>query len=106
MFSGRKTAEADIPHALAISADGGSRILPPSAVFNGEVVQAFETLRQAIASGPEATQDLCRQIAERAGGDAAQVMIVTDRFDAVRYWQGDKEPIASTIHATCEVPAQ
>lgn len=106
MFSGRQTAIADIPHAVALSAGGELRVLPPSAVLNDEVVQAFETLRQTIARGPDATQALCERIAERAGqpGDVA-VHIVTDRYDAVRYFEGDKEPLASTVHAKCEVVA-
>jgi hypothetical protein len=104
MFSGRKTAEADIAHAVALSTDGSRRVLPPAAVLNDEVVQAFETLRRAIARGPEATRALCERIAGRAGrpGDVA-VEIVTDRYDAVRYFHGEKQPIASTVHARCEV---
>ena len=104
MFSGRATPETSIPHAFAIDAQGNRTILPPSAVFNDEVVQAFETLRQAINAGPEATLDLCNQIATRAGDDATTVEIVTDRFNAIRYFQGDKTPLSSTLHASCEVP--
>lgn len=105
MFSGRQSAEADIPHAVAVHKDGGRRILPPDAVLNDEVIQAFETLRQAIADGPQATLALCERIAARAGrpGDTS-VQIVTDRYDAVRYFEGDKEPLRSTVHASCEVP--
>jgi hypothetical protein len=106
MFSGRATPETSIPHAIAIDADGGRSVLPPSAVFNDEIVQAWETLRQAIAAGPEATIDLCDQIATRAPEDAVTVEIVTDRFDAIRYFEGDKTPLQSTVHATCEVLPQ
>ena len=104
MFSGRQSAEADIPHAIAITDGGERRILPPDAVLNDEVIQAFETLRQAIADGPEETQALCERIAARAGrsGDVS-VQIVTDRYDAIRYFEGDEEPLRSTVHASCEV---
>lgn len=104
MFSGRATAETSIPHAIAIDAGGERSILPPSAVFNDEIVQAYETLRQAIRAGPDTTLDLCNQIATRAGDDAVTVEIVTDRFDAIRYFEGDETPLSSTVHATCEVP--
>jgi hypothetical protein len=107
MFSGRQSAEADIPHAVAIGEDGERRVLPPDAILNDEVIQSFETLRQAIADGPEATQALCERIAARAGRprDVA-VEIVTDRYDAIRYFEGDEEPLRSTVHASCAVYAQ
>ena len=107
MFSGRQSAEADIAHAVATNSDGERRVLPPGAIVNDEVVQAFETLRQAIAQGPDATQALCQRIADRAGrpGDTS-VQIVTDRYDAVAYFSGDKKPLRSTVHATCGVPAE
>lgn len=106
MFSGRKTAEASVPHAIAVNEKGRRRVLPPSAIFNDEVVQALETLRQAIAAGPEATLDLCRQAAERAAGPGETVHIVTDTFNAITYFEGDKTPIHSTTHATCKAPPQ
>jgi hypothetical protein len=34
------------------------------------------------------------------------VEIVTDRDDALRYFEGDEEPLRSTVHASCEVDAQ
>ncbi|HET9477677.1 MAG TPA: hypothetical protein VFP63_09330 [Dehalococcoidia bacterium] len=107
MFSGRQSAEADIPHAVAITEGGERRVLPPDAILNDEVIQAFETLRQAIADGPEATHALCERIAARAGrpGDVA-VEIVTDRYDAIRYFEGDEKPLRSTVHASCKVDAQ
>ncbi len=104
MFSGRQSPEADIPHAVAITNAGARRLLPPDAVLNDEVIQAFETLRQAIADGPESTQALCERIAARAGrpGDSS-VQIVTDRYHAIRYFDGNEEPLRSTVHASCEV---
>lgn len=105
MFSGRQSAQADIPHAIAVREGGIRRVLPPDAVLNDEVIQAFETLRQAIADGPEATLVLCERIAARAGRpNDTSVQIVTDRYDAIRYFDGDKEPLRSTVHASCEVP--
>jgi hypothetical protein len=105
MFSGRKTAEADIAHAVAVSSDGQRRVLPPDAILNDEVIQAFETLRRTIARGPADTRELCEAIAERVrhSGDVA-VEIVTDRYDAVRYFEGEREPLATTVHVRCEVP--
>ncbi|MEX0683608.1 MAG: hypothetical protein WD904_00890 [Dehalococcoidia bacterium] len=107
MFSGRQSPEATIPHAVAIDASGERSALPPEAIANDEVVQAFETLRQAIRQGADATARLCERAAEWSdghGADTARVEIVTDTFNAIRYFEGDKEPLATTVHATCEVP--
>ena len=104
MFSGRQSPEADVPHAVAIAEDGTRRVLPPDAILNDEVIQAFETLRQAISQGPESTRALCERIAKRTGkpGDTT-VQIVTDHYNAIRYFEGDEQPIRSTVHASCEV---
>jgi len=106
MFSGRQSPEATIPHAIAINPQGERSVLPPQAVANDEVIQAFETLRQAVRQGPEATARLCERAAGWSSGreDAVRVEIVSDTYDAVRYFEGDKAPLATTVHATCEVP--
>jgi hypothetical protein len=102
MFSGRQSPEADVPHAVAIAEDGTRRVLPPDAILNDEVVQAFETLRQAISQGAESTRALCERIARRAGkpGDTT-FQIVTDRYNAIRYFEGQVQPIQSTVHTSC-----
>ena len=108
MFASARASEVAISHALAVRTDGERRPLPPSAVANAEVIQAFETVRQALRQGPEATQALCDRIAAglaHSGGQGGtkRVEIVTDRFDAVSYFKGDTQPLASTVHAQCEV---
>ena len=72
---------------------------------NDEVVQAFETLRQAVGQGPSATARLCERAAEWSAGrrDAVSVEIVSDTYNAVRYFEGDRAPLATVVHATCEV---
>ncbi len=107
MFSGRQSSEATIPHAVLIDADGERSALPPVAVANDEVIQAFETLRQAVRQGPDATARLCARAADGyAGRDtgSARVEIVSDRYDVVAYFEGDRQPIATEVHASCEVP--
>jgi hypothetical protein len=106
MFSGRQSPEATIPHAIAIDAAGQRSVLPPEAVANDEVIQAFETLRQAVRQGPGATARLCERVAEWSSGreTAVRVEIVSDTYNAVRYFEGDKAPLATTVHASCEVP--
>ena len=107
MFSGRQSSEATIAHAVVIDANGERSALPPVAVANDEVIQAFETLRQAVRQGPDATARLCAHAADwYAGGHEgpARVEIVSDTYDAVAYFDGDKQPLATEVHASCEVP--
>ena len=78
MFAARRTAEVTISHAVAVDVDGTRRAVSPGAVANLEVMQAFETVRQAVRQGPAATQRLCERIAtrrRRTGGAAARVEI-------------------------------
>lgn len=107
MFSGRQSAEATIPHAVVIDAAGERSALPPVAVANDEVIQAFETLRQAVRQGPEATARLCARAADWYAGrheGPARVEIVSDTYDAVAYFDGDRQPVATEVHASCEAP--
>jgi hypothetical protein len=107
MFAGRQSSEATIPHAVVIDANGERSPLPPVAVANDEVIQAFETLRQAVRQGPDATARLCTRAAEwYAGRDEspARVEIVSDTYNAVAYFDGEKAPISTQVHASCEVP--
>ena len=107
LFAGRQSSEVTISHAVVIDADGERSPLPPVAVANDEVSQAFETLRQAVRQGPDATARLCTRAADwYAGRDEgpARVEIVSDTYDAVAYFEGDKQPISTHVHATCEVP--
>ncbi|HEY5640602.1 MAG TPA: hypothetical protein VIW01_11185 [Dehalococcoidia bacterium] len=106
MFSGRQSSETTIPHAIVTDSDGERSVLPPVAVANDEVVQAFETLRQAVRQGPEATARLCARAADWYAGRGegpATVEIVSDTYNAVAYFEGDKQPVATEVHASCEV---
>lgn len=109
MFAARRTAEVTISHAVAVDVDGTRRAVSPGAVANLEVMQAFETVRQAVRQGPAATQRLCERIATRLAGDgarAARVEIVSERYDAVAYFEGHQEPLRRQRHASCEVAAR
>lgn len=110
MFSGaRASGAASIPHAIGVELDGSRVVLPPEAVANEEVIQAFETLRQAIAGEPDAVARLCEDVAahvRRSGNpgfaDIIAVEIVTDRYDVIDYFEDDT-PLATTVHTACEV---
>ncbi len=102
MFASDRPRVVSIAHAEATGEDGRSVPVPPEAVANDEVIQAFETVRQAIRDGPAALDALCRHVArELALGPAAEVRIVTETFDAVAYFEGQEAPLSRTVHATC-----
>ena len=104
MFAGSRASVVELPSAIAIAPDGDRRTLPPSAVASARVIQAFETLRQAIREGADTTHALCGRIASRLDPEhAAAVEIVTESFDAVAYFSGEKEPLTSRVHVRCDV---
>lgn len=105
MFSGTRERETTITHAIGVDADGSRAVLPPRVVANDEVVQAFETLRKAARDGSAASAELCLHVANRVDySRVVSVEIVSDRYDAVAYFQGDKAPRSSALHARCGVP--
>ena len=104
MFAGARGSVVALPSAVAIAPDGQRRRLPPRVVAGEQVIQAFETLRQAIRGGADTTDALCTHIAGRLDPEhVAAVEIVTERFDAVAYFSGEQEPLASQVHARCDV---
>jgi hypothetical protein len=106
MFSGRQSSEANIAHVVGLTETGERVVLPPEAVANDEVIQAYETVRQAIAQGAEGTYALCAEAAAWAGdhrNSVVSVQVVTDRFDAVAYFDGERAPEQSTVHTECGV---
>ncbi len=106
MFSGRRGAEVSIAHVVAIDAAGSAEALPPEALGTDEVIQAFETVRQAIRQGDASVAALCANAAEWARErreDAVSIAVVTDTYDGIEYFDGASEPTASETHAMCEV---
>jgi hypothetical protein len=104
MFAGARGSVVSLPSAVAIGPDGQRDRLPPGLVAGEQVIQAFETLRQAIRGGADRTDALCARIASRLDPEhAASVEIVTERFDAISYFAGEREPLASQVHARCDV---
>jgi hypothetical protein len=104
MFASRKSNEVRLSHVVLVGADGAEWAPPPSAIANDEALQAQETLRQALDSGEAATADLCERIARRVvKSEAAYVHIVTSTYDAILYYQGQREPLARSTIATCDV---
>lgn len=106
MFSGHQSSEVTIAHVVAVDAAGSAEALPPEALGTDEVIQAFETVRQAIRQGDASVVALCASAADWARDrrkDAVSIAVVTDTYDGIEYFDGASEPTASETHAMCEV---
>ncbi len=107
MFSGLKDSMASIDHVVGVARDGSRTALPPESVANDEVLQARAIIRQAVRQGPDATEKLCQQAAlwvyESRWEKIETVEVTTDRFDSLAYFDGDKSPTSSVLHARCVV---
>lgn len=109
MFSTRRTATEAVDTAVAVAGeDGGEvwRLDPRLIAATDEVIIAAVTVSNAVNTR---TADLlCADIAGRvaASGPAAaeRVEVVTERYDAVRWFEGDRTPLERQVHASCEVP--
>jgi hypothetical protein len=109
MFSSRRTTTEPVNTAVAVAADGAVQRLNPMLISGSrEVVFAGVTVGNAIRSGPDGVAALCAEIAERVAGarpgEAATVEILTEVFDSVAWFQGDRTPVERTVHGSCPVP--
>jgi hypothetical protein len=106
MFASARSTEVVMPHAIAITTSGEERRVRPREVANDEVIQAFETIRQAIRQGQEAIDQLCGHIARNVAhhGDVVMVQIVTSHYDGLEYFAGDKQPKGRWVEGECAVP--
>lgn len=102
--------QALLVRAVGIDAKGRALVMPPDIVANGEVMQAFATLRQAVERGPVATQALCEQLAKRITAQQAppwqaisSIEIGTYRYDPIDYFVHQALPQRMAVHGSCHV---
>ena len=116
MFSSRRTTTEPLSTVVGIDAGGAQHWLDPW-LLNGtrEVVQAAVVVSDEIRAGQ--ADRLCAEVAARVdgrqtddtAGDAAGdrlvgLEVVTVRYDAVGWFDGRRQPLGRTVHATCPVP--
>ncbi|HEX7097509.1 MAG TPA: hypothetical protein VF183_16615 [Acidimicrobiales bacterium] len=103
MFSYDRGRVASFDTALGVLADGSTERLSPRLIGGGyEVIHAAQTVSKAIRAGD--AEGLCAEIAARAAGDDfVAIQVVTERYDTIRWFEGDETPIDRRVHATCEV---
>jgi hypothetical protein len=108
MFSRKRPTVVSIDHVVAIDSAGTARVVPPSVITSGEVMQAKVLISDTVRRGRRAARQLCIAVAERIRSDASWAGVVTvevrrDRFDVARYFAVDTKPLRSRVHARCPV---
>ena len=103
MFAADIDRTQSVDTAVAVDAAGGVIRLTPAEIGGTTVVnQAASVVTTAIVGGQAA--DLCAVIAGRVGdAGAVAVEVVTERHDAVRWFDGDRTPVDRVVHARCPV---
>ena len=100
MFSHRRTTTETVDTAILVEAGQVRRLSPSTIAATDEVILAAATVSNAIAGG---TADvLCAEIAARVD-PPGEIQVVTEQFDSVRWYEGDKEPLMRVVHASCTV---
>jgi hypothetical protein len=108
MFSADLPAVQPIDTVVGVRADGSEVALGPDRIAGTDVVnQAAAVVSSAISLGSAAA--LCADVAERVAGDGVDgvvaLEVVTEHYDAVRWFDGDHRPVRRDVHARCSLPA-
>jgi hypothetical protein len=106
MFSADLPAVQPIDTVVGVRADGSEVALSPARIAGTDIVnQAAAVVSSAITQGSAAA--LCTAVAERLPGGAAgldgviALEVVTERYDALRWFDGDHRPVGRDVHARC-----
>jgi hypothetical protein len=106
MFSLNRGEIARIDTAVGIDNHGETvRLGPRLIAATDEVIMAKDAVVNAIRS--RSTLKLCAEIADRvkrSRPDIHQIHVVTNIYNTVNWFTGDKEPINVETHARCAVP--
>ena len=103
MFATARQREGRFHTAIGVTADGREVLLDPWYIGGShEPMHALETVRFAVADDTTAT--LCAEIAQRLDKrrtDISSIEVRTDTMDAVAWFAGDEDPVASVVHSRC-----
>jgi hypothetical protein len=103
MFSNDRGRINAFDTAVGVDVGGNVERLSPRRISGSyEVIHAASTVSKAIRAGD--ADGLCREIAARSRGHGlVRIEVVTETYDAVRWFEGDETPLARRVHARCEV---
>lgn len=105
MFSSRRTAIEPVHTAVLVDSGGEvTRLSPTQISGNDEVIITAQLVHESI--GRDGGQQLCDDISRRIGEPTtrdATIEIVTERYDAIDWYEGRRSPISRVVHASCRV---
>jgi hypothetical protein len=110
MFSGARRSVSHIHTLLGVTSSGEREVLSPTLISGDPwVILAVETVHAAKRGGVERRRALCADVAARVAVEDpdhryAEVVFVTETYDAPAYFSGDVTPRSTKVHATCPVP--
>ena len=101
MFSSNRTTREPVDTAVLVSSDGEQSMLSPRIIAGtDEPIIATVTVSNAIANGT--ADELCADIALRLGpGAIGSIEIITVVYDALDWFDGRRDPIERSVHASC-----
>ena len=110
MFASPRTRTEPVVTAVAVAGEGADRRVwrlgPRRLAGTDEVIAAGATLRRAVRAGSAGR--LCDEIAARVAvsgpRDATGIEVITERYDAVAWFEGDRTPVERVVHHRCDVP--
>jgi hypothetical protein len=102
MFNEDPGRVIELPTVVAVTADGIERLSPRLIAGTDQVIQAWMAVRAAVDGGPDATDELCEEVAGRIDGPAS-LAVVIERHDILD-WSSDPstEPMERRTVARCE----
>lgn len=106
MFSAPRGLTSTVSVAVGIDAEGTSVTLSPESIAGSDqVIHAARAVIAAIRA--DSANALCREVAGRVAGSsspAVGIEIVTEEFDSIAWFEGDRVPESRQVHAECPVP--
>ena len=103
MFSTKRSTREPVDTAFFIDSSGLEMVLDPHTIAGtDEPIIATVMISNAVR---DATTDrFCLDVAGRLGpDDVGRVEIVTVVYDALDWFEGDREPTSRVVHASCDV---
>ena len=103
MFSSNRSTREPVDTAVVVDPDGHEKRLDPwSIAGTDEPIIATVVVADSISDGT--SFDLCSEIVDRVDPTpGSRVEIVTVVYDAVRWFEGDREPVSRVVHASCGI---
>lgn len=110
MFSSPREATSTIHTLLGVTRSGEREVLSPMLLGGDRWTNlALESVAAAVRGGGKSMRELCETVAERVAADHdragryAEIVFVTEIYDAPAYFVGQTDPRSVKVRATCPV---